>query len=81
MTCLKVSRLLLISIDSLVATLPVWDWRSLPAKSTSCSALTIVLSGYLPSMHSRVIFSIEWEREDALFMLCEATTLFLIPKW
>ena len=65
----KIDLVVLISIDSFVATLPVWDCRSLPARSTNCNALRIVLSGYFPSTHSNVTLSIECERLLELFML------------
>ena len=45
MTYLSVMIDLLMSMDSLVAVVPVYDCRSDPAKSTSCNVETTVLSG------------------------------------
>lgn len=80
-TYLRVIRDLLISILSFVTTLPVYDYRSEPAKSTSYNVDVTILSGFLESTHSIVSFNIVCERLLALFMLCEATTLFFRPKW
>lgn len=69
------------SIDSLFAWLPVKFYLSLPAKSTNYNLDTIILSGYLLSTCSTVRVRTECDLEEALFILWEATTLFLIPKW
>ena len=75
------NKLLLISIDSLFAALPVNAYLSLPAKSTSYNLLIITFSGFLASICSIAKLSIVCDLLDELFILCEATTLFLIPKW
>ena len=72
---------LLISIDSLVTVEPVYDWRSEPAKSTNCRVEVTVASGLAESTHSKTSLSIECERDELLFILWEATTLFFRPKW
>jgi hypothetical protein len=80
MTCLRVKRLLLISIVSLLLPLPVKAALSLPAKSTICNLLTTILSGDDVSTCSIVRVSMLCEREEQLFILCEATILFFRPK-
>lgn len=77
----NVIKLLLMSIDSLDVAFPVKPWRSLPARSTNYKVETIVFSGCFESTHSKVSFSIECDRELALFILWELTILFLMPKW
>ena len=72
---------LLMSIDSLLATFPVNACLSDPAKSTNYNLDTTTLSGDLASIDSTVRASTEWDLLDALFILWDATTLFLIPKW
>ena len=59
MTYLKVKRDLLMSIDSLLAAVPVWLYLSLPARSTNYNLLQMTLSGCLVSMHSTVRVNIE----------------------
>lgn len=68
------------SIDSLFAALPVKAYLSLPAKSTNCNLLIITFSGFLASIYSIERLSIVCDLLEELFILCEATTLFLIPK-
>lgn len=80
-TYLKVNKLLFMSIDSLFAAFPVKAYLSLPAKSTNYSLLIITFSGFLTSIYSIERLSIVCDLLDELFILWDATTLFLIPKW
>jgi hypothetical protein len=57
-TCLKVKRLLLMSMDSLLAWLPVKACLSLPARSTIYNLDVIMLSGFFTSIYSTVRESI-----------------------
>jgi hypothetical protein len=76
-----VNRDLLISMDSLFAAEPVWLYLSDPARSTNYNLDTTTLSKLSIPTYSIVNESIEWDLLEELFILCEATTLFLIPKW
>lgn len=70
------------SIDSFAVTpvVPVYEIFSEPAKSTSWSFDVTTLSKFKGSTVSTVIVKIAWDREELLFSLWEATTLFLIPE-
>jgi hypothetical protein len=61
-----VNKDLLMSIASFAANpvLPVYEERSLPAKSTNCSLLVTTLSTELLSIKSTLNEKIAWERED-----------------
>ena len=82
-TCRSVNNDLLMSIASLAArpVFPVWDYRSLPARSTSYNLDTTTFSTLELSVISSVSVNIACDLEEAWFKLCEATTLFLIPLW
>lgn len=82
-TFLSTSKLLLISMLSLACypVVPVRPCFSLPARSTSCSLLTVIDSpACLRSYCSTVRVKIVCEREDKSFKLWEARTLFFEPK-
>lgn len=55
-------------------------YRSLPAKSTSCSFDKITLSGLAGSIYSKVNVNRECERLDEAFILCVPIILFFNPK-
>ncbi len=77
-TFLRTSKLLFISIDSLawIPVVPVRLYFSEPAKSTSCSRLTVTFALDLISYASMVKEKILWLLLENSFKLCEANTLF-----
>ena len=74
---------MLISILSFAASplVPVRLILSDPARSTNCSVLVMTFSTLAGSTHSQVRVKIACDLLEAWFRLCEATILFLMPKW
>lgn len=64
---------------AILSWVPVWEFLSLPAKSTSYSLETIVLSGLFGSVLSTVTVKMQWDQEEALLRLWLAMTLDFTP--
>lgn len=85
-TCLNVNNDLLISIASFInvwfngaPSWLVWLYRSLPAKSTSCSFDTKQDSTFFTSYYWTVNVRIQWDLLELLFIQWLAIILFLSP--